>query len=85
MRPSAQRVVWRNGLQFLIKSHHFAKFRGHRPCGSSDTAAKIFYVTLQDYMIKGSADFMEGNSSLYIPTQPILMVIDIVLMNIQLF
>ena len=51
-------------------------------CGSSDTAAKIFYVTLQDYVIKGSGDFMEGNSSLHIPILPKLIVIDIVLMHI---
>ena len=36
-------------------------------------------------MIKGSGDFMEGNSSLYIPTVPKLTAIDIVLMEIKLF
>ena len=50
------------------RDHTFTKFSGHRPCGSSDTAAKIFYVTLQDNVIEGSGYFMEGNSSLYIPT-----------------
>ena len=50
---------------------------GHRPCGSSDTAAKIIYVTFQDHVIKGSVDFMEGNSLLYIPTQSKLIAIDI--------
>ena len=49
-------------------SHHFVKFRGHKPCGSSDTVAKIFYVALQDHVIKGSGDFIEGNYSLYFPT-----------------
>ena len=29
------------------------------PCGSSDTATKIFYMTLQDYVMKVSGDFME--------------------------
>ena len=51
-----------NGLKFLVASHHLAKFSGHRSCGSSATAAKIFYVTLQDPMIKGSGDFKEGTS-----------------------
>ena len=27
--------------------YHAAKFGGHRHCGSSDKAAKIFYMTLQ--------------------------------------
>ena len=34
-----------------------------------DTAAKMFYVTKQYHVIKASSDFMEGNSSLYIPTR----------------
>ena len=51
-------------------SPHTAEFCGHRPCGSSDTATKIVYIILQDHVIKGSGDFMEGNSSLYIPTLP---------------
>ena len=32
-------------------------------------------------MIKGSGDFMEGDSSLYIPTLPLLIAIDIVLVD----
>ena len=47
-------------------------------CGSSDTATKTFYVTLvQHNVIKGSSDFMEGNSS-YIPSLPKLIAINIV-------
>ena len=45
----------------------------------------MIYVTLQDHLIKGSGDFVEGNSSLYIPTMPKLIIIDIVFMDIQLF
>ena len=52
---------------------------------SRDTAAKIVYVTLQDIENKGSADFMEENSSLYIPNLPKLITIDIVLMDIYLY
>ena len=53
----------------------------NRQCGWSDTAAKIVYVTLQDYEFKRSSDFMKGNSLLYIPNLPKLIAIDIVLMN----
>ena len=69
------------GWCFYI-SHHFATFSSHEPCGSSNAAAKIVYRTLEDLMIKGSGDFMEGKLSLYIPTLPILITIDIVLMDI---
>ena len=31
-------------------SDHFVKLCGHRPCGGSDTAAKIVYMTLQDHV-----------------------------------
>ena len=53
-----------------------------RPCGSSDTAAKIVYLTLQDQVIKEPGDFMEGNSSLHIPTISNMIAIDIVLIDI---
>ena len=71
-----QRAVWLNGLKFLTACHHFAKFSSYRPCDSSYTAAKTFYVTLQHHMIKVSDDF------LYIPILPKLIAIDIVLMDI---
>ena len=83
--PRVQRAVWLDGLKFLTVSHYYAKFYGPRPRGNSDTATKIIYVTLQDHLIKGYADFVEGNSSLYIPTLPKLIIIDIVFMDIQLF
>ena len=83
MWPRVQRFVLRlKGLKFLIVSYHFAKFNGNRSCGSSDTAAKIFYVTLQYHVIKGSGEFMGGNSSLYITTLTKLTRTDIVLMDI---
>ena len=59
-------------------NHHFAILFS----GCSHTEAKMFYMTLQDHMIKGFGDFMEGNSSLHIPTLPKLTAIDIVLMDI---
>ena len=54
-------------------------FSGPRPCSSSDTAAKIVYMALQDHVIKRSGDFMNRNSLFYIPTLPVLIAIDIVL------
>ena len=38
-------------------------------------------MILQDHVIKGSGNFMEGNSSLYIPNMPKLIAKDIVLMD----
>ena len=53
-----QKVLWLNGLNFLIVSRLYVKFCGHRSCGSSDTAAEIVYMTLQDHVIKGPGDFI---------------------------
>ena len=74
--------MWLNELKFLIVSHHFVKFSGHRPCGSGGKAAKIVSVDLQGHVIKRSGDFIEGKSSLYIPTLPKLIAIDILLIDI---
>ena len=49
---------------------------------SGNTAAKIFYVTWRDHMIKGSGDFMGENSLLHILRPTKLVTIDIVLMDI---
>ena len=52
----------------------------HRPWGS-DRADEIVYVTLQDQSLQdlqGSGDFMEGIFSMYIPTLPKIIAIDIV-------
>ena len=68
-----------NRLRFLVVSHHFAKCSGHKPCGSSETAARIFCVTLEGLVIKGSGDFMDGNSSLFISILLNLIAVDILL------
>ena len=68
--------MWLNGLKFLKVNPHLVKFSNHRPWGNSDIAAKMFYVTLQDFVIKGPSDFMEGNSSLHICILPSLLAID---------
>ena len=57
-------------------------FSGYRPCGNSDTAAKMFYVTLQDHMMEEPGDFTQENSSLYILTMLKLITINIGLTHI---
>ena len=64
-------------------SRHLSKFGEHRPCGSRDRKDRVFHVTLQGHMIKGPCDFMEGSSSLSIPTLPSLLVTDIVSVDIK--
>ena len=70
---------------FLIASHHIAKFSDHIPCGSSNTAAKTFFVNLQENAIKESGDFMEKNSWLYILNLTKLIAIIILLIDMKLF
>ena len=61
--------------------NYLAKFVGHRPRGSRDITDLIFDVTLLGQAIKGSCDFMEGDSSLYIPTPASLVAISIVVVD----
>lgn len=46
-------------VEVSLVCHRFAKVSSHRSSGSSEEAAEIFYVTLQDRLIKESGDFME--------------------------
>ena len=57
-------VVLIYGWKLLIISHRLARFDGHRSCGSRGKTDLTFHVTLQDHLIKGPRDFMEGSSSL---------------------
>ena len=66
----------------VIASQHFTKFGGHRLCDSRDITYLILHVTLQDNVIKGSCDSMEGSPSLYVATLPSLVVIAIAVVNI---
>ena len=54
--------------KFLIITHLYATFNGHKPFVSRDIRCLIFYVTLQDHVIIGLCDFMEESYSSYIPT-----------------
>ena len=40
MWPRVQKVVWLNGLNYFVGSHHFVKFSSHRLCRCSDAAVK---------------------------------------------
>ena len=57
------------GLKFLTVSQHFAKFSSHRLCGSSDTAANIFYEGTRDQRIwdlwKGTPNFISHPGQIY--------------------
>ena len=64
-----QKIVLLYGWKLLIVSLH-SKFAGLRPYCSTDITGLIFHVTLQDHMIAGPCGFMEGSSSLHIPTLP---------------
>ena len=65
-------------------SHHLAKFDGHRLCCSRDITGLILHVTLQDHVINGLYEFMEGSFSLYISTLPNLVATGIVLVDMIL-
>ena len=69
----------------MVNHQNNTKFSGHRPCYGKNKAAKIHYVNLQGHVIKGLGNFIEGNSSLCVPTMSILVTIDIMLMDISLF
>ena len=44
-------------------SHHPTKFHGRRHCGSADVMVLACQVMSQDYVIRGSCDFMGSNPS----------------------
>ena len=72
MRGSPLETTWTRDLvtiegssKLLIVCKHPAKFGCHNLCGSWDITYLICHVTLQQLVIKGSFNFMGGNSSLY--------------------
>lgn len=82
MWPSVYSAVWLFAWKALIVTDHIAKFHGHGACSNWDIKYLICHVALQDYVIKGSSDFMEGSSSLHITTLSHLVAIDILVMEI---
>ena len=70
---------------FIVKNHKFfLKFGSHSYCGSQDITYLICHATLQVYVVKGFAVFMESNSSLSVTTLPDLVTLDIVVVEIFL-
>lgn len=72
------------GWNLLILNHDLAKFDGYRPSGSGDIIDLIFHVLFQNDVIKVPCEFMEGSSSLYIPTLSGLAFISIMVVDIKI-
>ena len=70
---TCRRVAYLYEWKLFIVSHHLAKSGGYKSCGSRDTLDLVFHMTLQDRVIKGPCDVMEGISSLYTPNLPSLL------------
>ena len=54
-------------------------------CNHDGSGAKTYlicFVTLQDHVIQGFCDYIEGKSSLYVTTLPSLVAIGIVVLEI---
>ena len=62
-----------------------AKFGDHRHFCSRDITDLMFQVTLEDRLINGLYEFMEGISSLYVPTPSGLVTTDIAVVDISWF
>ena len=77
-----QRLVWLYRWKPLILSRHLAIFACHRTCGSRDTTNLNFRLIMQNHVIKGLCDFMEGNSLLSISNMPRLVPIGIAVTDI---
>ena len=63
-------------------SHHLAMFGGHWSSASGDVKYLTCHVTLQNYVIEGSVNFVSGSSSWYITTLPSLVATGIVAVQI---
>ena len=74
--------MWLYAWKPLIVTHHRIKFNSHKPCGSSDIKYIICDVILQDHVIKGSCDYIEGSSSLYVTALLSLVPVVIVVVEI---
>ena len=71
-------------MQLLVLDNHPVKSTGHRHCGSEDMFL-ICFMIFQEYLIKGSCDFMSGSSSLCVSILPSLGAICIVLVEVWCF
>ena len=63
-------------------SHHLVMFGGYCSIAIGYIKYLICHVTLQNYLIEGSSNFMSGNSSWYVTTLPSLVSIGILVLEI---
>ena len=63
-------------------SHHLAMFGGHWSSASGDVKYLTCHVTLKNYVIEGSVNFVSGSSSWYITTLPSLVATGIIAVQI---
>ena len=66
----------------VVEIMSLIQFLFFNSCCSRDIIDLIFHVTLEDHVIKGLCEVMEGSSSLYIPTLPSLVATNIVVVDI---
>ena len=84
-RPRNQGVLKLYRTKLLNVCNHPALFSGQSHCGNRDIMYSVCHVTLKNYVIKGSYDFMEGSSSSHVATLPGLVAIGIVIVEIKYF
>ena len=65
-----------------LESNHLTIFGNHYFSTSGDKKYLMYHVTLQNYIIEGSRNFMGGSSTWYVTTVPSLVTIDIVVVEI---
>ena len=84
-RPRNQGIFKLYRTKLLNVCNHPASFSGQCHCGNGDIMYSVCHVTLKNYVIKGSYDFMEGSSSSHVATLPGLVAIGIVIVEIKYF
>ena len=67
-RPCDQRTFWLYRRKILIVCNHSAMFGDRSNCDNGDIPYLTCHMTLQDYMIKGSCEFIKGNFFLHVTT-----------------
>ena len=75
------RTMWLYGRKLFTVCNHPAKFGGRGQCGIRDIIYLIFQVPLQEHLIKGSGNFIQVSSSLYLITLLGLVAISIVVVE----
>ena len=84
-RPSNQSVMWLYVEEPIMISYYPVNFGGHKHCCSRDIKFLTCHVTSHDHVIKDSCDFMGRSPSQYLTTQPSLVIIGIMVVQITCF